>query len=554
MEVTAALGLVVKLAGQIKDLADGIQGHQRKANRLKKRVNRIVKILLPERDETLRVPQIAEPLAELEEQFAAIHNFLERLSGRNALLKILLQKKEVDELFLDLNDDLTDCLDELQIAIALVNNSRHAALDKEEEKRESIAAIEADEKEYQFSLRKLLDNKTALRNELEPHNITEEEFLRIISNLAAKLKDGTAEEVQIRQTSIAILKRMSKITPPNANADDGHQLVPLAEEFAFSRRTSIATHRGQRPKLPHLDMSNTFIDPSAPLAAHPHTPLSITDNVHLNSGAGADATPVIHLHPNPPSYPAPTKAQYDEAMGYLKKGQSPEKAADLFHDLANRKPKSKSESSLIRKAQYEYGRLLEEGIGVERKNGYIAARYFNMAANASKPEEGDIRAQWRIAYLLSEGSDDHMVGKDKKNKNRADAYYHIVRDEVERRAKGGSGRHQRQFAFILRNGYGYDGKKQEESAKRYEALAARNGVDNDDRFEKFANVTAHLAGTTFGFLGALLKAGVKDVGPMVDWFGKEGYGADIGKLKKTNPELMDFETWLRTHSAFPKKA
>ena len=37
---------------------------------------------------------------------------------------------------------------------------------------------------------------------------------------------------------------------------------------------------------------------------------------------------------------------------------------------------------------------------------------------------------------------------------------------------------------------------------------------------------------------------------MFNWFEKEGYGADIQALRKTEPSLQDFGTWLRDSSAF----
>ncbi|KAH8596194.1 hypothetical protein B0O99DRAFT_661338 [Bisporella sp. PMI_857] len=51
--------------------------------------------------------------------------------------------------------------------------------------------------------------------------------------------------------------------------------------------------------------------------------------------------------------------------------------------------------------------------------------------------------------------------------------------------------------------------------------------------------------TTFHFIGAVINWLAKDLGYMFKWFRNEGYGADISKMKKINPQLKDFRTWLR---------
>jgi hypothetical protein len=55
---------------------------------------------------------------------------------------------------------------------------------------------------------------------------------------------------------------------------------------------------------------------------------------------------------------------------------------------------------------------------------------------------------------------------------------------------------------------------------------------------------------TYGFFGSALKWAVTEVNIMITWFGAEGYGAEIEKLKKEEPELCDFETWLRERSGW----
>jgi len=58
--------------------------------------------------------------------------------------------------------------------------------------------------------------------------------------------------------------------------------------------------------------------------------------------------------------------------------------------------------------------------------------------------------------------------------------------------------------------------------------------------------------TTFCAVGSVLKIAMKDIGSMFKWFEKDGYGVDIGKVRKEYPELMDFGTWLRKTSGFKK--
>lgn len=60
-----------------------------------------------------------------------------------------------------------------------------------------------------------------------------------------------------------------------------------------------------------------------------------------------------------------------------------------------------------------------------------------------------------------------------------------------------------------------------------------------------------LEGTWWAF-GATLKYMVADMGKMVDWFGAEGYGADIQARRKEHEGLMDLGTWIRQESSFPK--
>ncbi|RAK74681.1 NAD(P)-binding protein [Aspergillus fijiensis CBS 313.89] len=55
---------------------------------------------------------------------------------------------------------------------------------------------------------------------------------------------------------------------------------------------------------------------------------------------------------------------------------------------------------------------------------------------------------------------------------------------------------------------------------------------------------------TFRIPVKLMMMAVKELGVMFKWFHNEGYGADIEALRKLNPDLKDFGTWLETESGF----
>ena len=69
----------------------------------------------------------------------------------------------------------------------------------------------------------------------------------------------------------------------------------------------------------------------------------------------------------------------------------------------------------------------------------------------------------------------------------------------------------------------------------------------------FERVTGSPAPATYGFLGGFLMYMVTEVKLMVTWFATDGYGIDIQALRKEEPELCNFERWLRERSPFPKQ-
>lgn len=71
--------------------------------------------------------------------------------------------------------------------------------------------------------------------------------------------------------------------------------------------------------------------------------------------------------------------------------------------------------------------------------------------------------------------------------------------------------------------------------------------------QAFQNKTNQGMAGTFWALGAVLKLVIGELGLMINWFGSDGYKADIPALKKMHPGLMNMETWIEKESPFPKK-
>jgi uncharacterized protein YbjT (DUF2867 family) len=84
---------------------------------------------------------------------------------------------------------------------------------------------------------------------------------------------------------------------------------------------------------------------------------------------------------------------------------------------------------------------------------------------------------------------------------------------------------------------------------RAEALAGSE-LTMDEMSGCFERTIGTPVPATYGMFGSALKWAVTEVNLMITWFGTEGYGADIAKLKKMEPKLCDFETWLRERSGW----
>jgi uncharacterized protein YbjT (DUF2867 family) len=68
----------------------------------------------------------------------------------------------------------------------------------------------------------------------------------------------------------------------------------------------------------------------------------------------------------------------------------------------------------------------------------------------------------------------------------------------------------------------------------------------------FEKKTGKTLPTTYAFVASLINGMAKDLGYMFKWMRVVGFGVDIASLKKTNPGMKDFGTWLETESAWRK--
>lgn len=75
----------------------------------------------------------------------------------------------------------------------------------------------------------------------------------------------------------------------------------------------------------------------------------------------------------------------------------------------------------------------------------------------------------------------------------------------------------------------------------------------DEMAEQFKEKTGNNVPLTFEFLARIIMWFAKDFELMFKWFYEGGYGADIPKLRRIDPELKDFRGWLETESGFEIK-
>jgi hypothetical protein len=82
---------------------------------------------------------------------------------------------------------------------------------------------------------------------------------------------------------------------------------------------------------------------------------------------------------------------------------------------------------------------------------------------------------------------------------------------------------------------------------------AGDELNVNDMTGAFKHATGQAFGPTFAILGSIFTTLVGEMGIMVRWFGTDGYGADIQKLRKIHPGLLDLEAWIKEESVFVSK-
>lgn len=81
---------------------------------------------------------------------------------------------------------------------------------------------------------------------------------------------------------------------------------------------------------------------------------------------------------------------------------------------------------------------------------------------------------------------------------------------------------------------------------------AGDELTHDEMARIFKQKTGQPLPSTFRILCSIFMASMKDMGYMFKWFHDSGYKADIPELKRINPSLKSFGTWLENHSGFAK--
>lgn len=91
--------------------------------------------------------------------------------------------------------------------------------------------------------------------------------------------------------------------------------------------------------------------------------------------------------------------------------------------------------------------------------------------------------------------------------------------------------------------------KPEEFKGRQMALAG-DELTYDQFRSEFERTTGQPLPTTYWFVTRMIHWLSKELGYMFRWFRNVGFGADIAALKKMNPGLKNFKTWLKEESQF----
>jgi hypothetical protein len=75
----------------------------------------------------------------------------------------------------------------------------------------------------------------------------------------------------------------------------------------------------------------------------------------------------------------------------------------------------------------------------------------------------------------------------------------------------------------------------------------------DEFKDTFQKTTGEVLPTTYHFLTGIIHWMSKELGYMFTWFRNAGFGADVEECKRANPGMKNFETWLKTESAWKSR-
>jgi uncharacterized protein YbjT (DUF2867 family) len=88
---------------------------------------------------------------------------------------------------------------------------------------------------------------------------------------------------------------------------------------------------------------------------------------------------------------------------------------------------------------------------------------------------------------------------------------------------------------------------------RAEGLAGSE-LTFDEMSGCFERVIGSPVPVAYSFMGSALMWTVTELNLMITWFATGGYGVDVARLKKEEPQLCDFETWLSQRSGWKDQA
>lgn len=118
-------------------------------------------------------------------------------------------------------------------------------------------------------------------------------------------------------------------------------------------------------------------------------------------------------------------------------------------------------------------------------------------------------------------------------------------------------RKDQKLQFVATSDIGYFGAqaflKPDEYKNRQLSLAGDELTYNEFK-SVFEKTTGQTLPTTYWFITRILHRLSKELGYMFRWFRNVGFGADVASLRKMNPDMKDFSTWLKEESQFKASA